>query len=469
MNLSLNSRAIQIGGGVAGLAAFAGTLYMVFKPKGKSDDSKKGLLGLQIATEPPGLKNLGNTCYINSVLQALASLPSIMRFLSKLQETTNLDPTKKETRVIAVLYELIKALNNYGFKSLHPSNLIDILNENTQFSFYHEQQDSHELFLILMETIDNALSGWSMKTVDTLNPKVSRRSPKNPFRGYLSTQMRCQTCSFEYNMKVECFNDISLDIRNKDCFTLENCIDNYFKPEKLEGVYCVNCSIKFYAKNIMKITSQLEAQSRANSNTRNAITITELYEQITMLEKLQSTNNDLDELEEKLNGMKSAMKAKYTDPEIRKLFEYPLYKVKSDMLKYVKLVRLPKIFCIHLKRLVVDGQGYLTKLEKRIEFSEQLDMVNWLEPKMFNTKNVKNKYILTAVVRHYGTARGTDFSAGHYITFRRAWHDSVDEVSIDSKKYIRSLWSYTSDDQTSIVSKEEVLDSPAYMLFYERL
>ena len=113
-----------------------------------------------------------------------------------------------------------------------------------------------------------------------------------------------------------------------------------------------------------------------------------------------------------------------------------------------------------------------------------------LDPKLFNLEH-RSYYQLSAVIRHYGSDSNgittiyflLKIYSGHYITYRRAWHESLYKTQDKSQKFMKTTWSFTSDDskfinrllildlpiETYIVSKEEVFDCPAYMLFYERI
>lgn len=64
-------------------------------------------------------------------------------------------------------------------------------------------------------------------------------------------------------------------------------------------------------------------------------------------------------------------------------------------------------------------------------------------------KEWRNVYQLAAVVVHSGDAH-----SGHFVTYRRGNQTSK--------------WFYTSDVEIREVSMEEVLQSTAYMLFYEK-
>mmetsp|Transcript_25426 Transcript_25426/g.22442 ORF Transcript_25426/g.22442 Transcript_25426/m.22442 type:complete len:140 (-) Transcript_25426:60-479(-) len=113
----------------------------------------------------------------------------------------------------------------------------------------------------------------------------------------------------------------------------------------------------------------------------------------------------------------------YKDPErARSMLTQEPRKVKSTMEKFIRFARLPKILCIHVQRVYYNNMGQMCKLDKHIDFKESLKFQKWLEPKIFNEDSL-TEFDLSAVIRHYGTD-----SFGHYITFRRAWHQNEIDI-----------------------------------------
>ena len=69
---------------------------------------------------------------------------------------------------------------------------------------------------------------------------------------------------------------------------------------------------------------------------------------------------------------------------------------------------------------------------------------------IFNIFHFSSLYRLKSVIVHIGEVWN-----GHFVTYRRAIKTGDD-------------WIYTSDESTKVVSKQSVLSSNAYLLFYER-
>lgn len=123
----------------------------------------------------------------------------------------------------------------------------------------------------------------------------------------------------------------------------------------------------------------------------------------------------------------------------------------------VKLLSLPRIVCMHLKRFR-SRRGYTRKLNCGVTFPETLDF-SQIAKEGFSSDFVQNKgtlYTLYAVVVHCG-----DAMCGHYTAYVR---DRVNQA-----------WFYADDSHVQRASWEEVQRtygntsySSAYMLMYRR-
>lgn len=74
------------------------------------------------------------------------------------------------------------------------------------------------------------------------------------------------------------------------------------------------------------------------------------------------------------------------------------------------------------------------------------------------------KYILQSVIVHHGSADG-----GHYTTYRRL---STLDRSVATQGLLSdriNAWVHVSDDEVVPVTVDEVLNSEAYLLFYQSL
>lgn len=74
------------------------------------------------------------------------------------------------------------------------------------------------------------------------------------------------------------------------------------------------------------------------------------------------------------------------------------------------------------------------------------------------------KYILQSVIVHHGSADG-----GHYTTYRRL---STLDRSVAAQGLLSdriNSWVHVSDDEVMPVTVDEVLNSEAYLLFYQSL
>lgn len=126
--------------------------------------------------------------------------------------------------------------------------------------------------------------------------------------------------------------------------------------------------------------------------------------------------------------------------------KYKCEKCKKKVIatKQFTIDSLPPILTIHFKRFTLTGG----KLNKLVDFPEQINMMNCLSAESRSTEPVP-KYRLYAVVHHLGTSP----NSGHYISTVR---------DVDGR------WK-TMDDSFVSSASTPVGDKTAYILFYQRM
>ncbi|XP_020588017.1 ubiquitin carboxyl-terminal hydrolase 2 [Phalaenopsis equestris] len=135
--------------------------------------------------------------------------------------------------------------------------------------------------------------------------------------------------------------------------------------------------------------------------------------------------------------------------------------VKRDATKRILIDRVPPILTIHLKRFGQDARGRLTKLSGHVHFQETLDMRSYMDPRCIEDRT---SYRLIGVVEHSGS-----MSRGHYVAYVRGDGRGSSRTSSGSSSSTGQAWFYASDAYVREVSIAEVLQSEAYILFYEKV
>lgn len=197
-----------------------------------------------------GMSNLGNTCYINSVIQIISNTHELGEYLINVDKLRNVNE-HIITKEWIDLYKLMWSKNVI----ISPNRFIKLLKETARklnhdmFSEY-SQQDATEFFYFFTDCIHTSLNlndslteiNSSIKTNKTLTKYISK---------YNKTE--CSIVKKTYNLFIleEYFHNdkmviqkieptMMLDvpipiINNKTGITLETCLDYYFKNENLEG------------------------------------------------------------------------------------------------------------------------------------------------------------------------------------------------------------------------------------------
>ena len=172
----------------------------------------------KIKTIGTGLVNMGNTCFLNSVLQCLSYIPALAQAVIKSRH----ECASKSTCTLFAMEEHLKIMDN-AKGSIVPKPILSKLRFISKSMKLGRQEDAHEFLLGLLESMQKNCMGRKLD---------SSSHVKTIFNGSILSTVKCRVCSFE-SKKVDPILDIALDIKN--CPNLKTAFSIYTKKELLSG------------------------------------------------------------------------------------------------------------------------------------------------------------------------------------------------------------------------------------------
>ncbi|XP_066557884.1 ubiquitin carboxyl-terminal hydrolase 3 isoform X1 [Amia ocellicauda] len=350
-----------------------------------------------------GLRNLGNTCFMNAILQSLSNIQQFCCYFKELPAVElrsgktagrRMYHTRSQgdTSVSSLVEEFRKTLCSLWQGSqtaFSPESLFYVIWKIMPNFRGYQQQDAHEFMRYLLDHLHLELqgdcNGVSRSTIppDGVMLSAGGKCCINGtstvvtaiFGGVLQNEVNCLICGTE-SRKFDPFLDLSLDI-----------------------------------------PSQFRNKRTKNQESGLICTLRDCLRSFTDLEELDETE----------------------------LYMCHKCKKRQKSTKKFWIQKLPKVLCLHLKRF--HWTAYLrNKVDTYVEFPLRgLDMKCYLlEPE--NSGPESCLYDLAAVVVHHGSGVGS----GHYTAY--ATHEG--------------RWFHFNDSTVTLTDEDTVVKAKAYILFY---
>ncbi|KAI0677187.1 hypothetical protein C8Q78DRAFT_1001569 [Trametes maxima] len=381
----------------------------------------------------PGLVNISGTyCFMNSTLQAMASLVYLQPQLDEIHARA--ETLDVPTPVIDSLRDLVRILQtpSASANAIRPFNIIAALSNhnpgkhNSLFSS-REHQDAQELFQLLSECIKSeaaavakekyrdrglgALTRQDALTVRSLSQTV--------FDGLTANRRSCMECGYTEAVMHFPFDNWQLAVPHTISCRLEDCLEDYTRLELLDDCICRKCSMVATCQRLEQEADRLNEASQA-SNDPTSSKKKRARDARKLLTRVKAAIDD-GRIEEDIKGVK-----------MEKVFS-------KASTKQSMVARPPLVLALHLNRSMHYGH-HATKNNCRVVFPEMLDLtpfttsgqlstqpsapISTPPPPLPSQRSItptpstyavpRTLYRLSAVVCHYG-----QHSFGHYVCFRR--------------------------------------------------
>lgn len=195
-----------------------------------------------------GFTNVGNTCYLNSTLQALFHVPAIANWLLSDRDHRERcdDNVNGQGCIICAMAKTLLASQSNHQSSIKPFMVYSKLRLVCKHLVPGRQEDAHEFLRYLVEAMEKCYLA-RFKNSKELDQYSKETTPLNQILGgYLRSEVKCLSCH-HVSTTFQHFEDLLLDIRKVN--SIEEALGTYFARERLEEMQykCEACKKKVAA------------------------------------------------------------------------------------------------------------------------------------------------------------------------------------------------------------------------------